>query len=56
MLAKPMLMPSEKHVYVRVSWQETYAESASDFVAFIDEFLRPLGDSDQTRIVFGFDS
>ncbi len=50
------LVPSGKHHYVRVSWTATYRESAQDFLAFIDTFLKPLGDPERIRIVFGFDS
>lgn len=45
-----------KSYYVQVSWTETYRESAVDFLAFVDEFLKPLGDPERVRIVFGFDS
>ncbi len=50
------LVPSGKRYYVRVSWTETYRESASDFLEFVDTFLKPLGDPERIRIVFGFDS
>jgi hypothetical protein len=43
-------------VYVRVQWTETYREAAKDFLAFVDQMLLPLGDPNDTRIVFGFDS
>lgn len=56
MLANPTKIPSEKHVYVTVSWSETYAESAANFLKFCDEFLKPLADPSRVRIVFGFDS
>lgn len=43
-------------IYVRVHWGETYAESAKSFLAFVEQFLTPLGDPKDTRLVFGFDS
>lgn len=47
---------NHRAVYVQVSWSEVYSESASDFLAFVEEFLKPLGDPADVRIVFGFDS
>jgi hypothetical protein len=41
---------------VQVTWTEAYRESAADFLAFIDTFVKPLGDPKDTRLVFGFDS
>lgn len=45
-----------KRCYVQVYWNETYRESAKDFLEFVDEFLKPIGDPERIRIVFGFDS
>ena len=46
-----------KRLIVRISWTETtYAEAAEDFLAFVETFLRPLGDPERIRLVFGFDS
>lgn len=45
-----------KRYFVQVSWTETYRESAETFLAFVDEFLVPLGDPWDTRLTFGFDS
>lgn len=51
--------PDEHKIYVRVAWTETYRESASDFLAFVEQYLVPLaegGDAADVRLVFGFDS
>lgn len=60
MLASPELLArmsaNGDKFYVRVGWTETYRESASDFLEFVDQMLVPLGNPEDTRIVFGFDS
>lgn len=53
--ARDAIMGSARF-YVRVEWIETYRESASDFLEFVDQMLVSLGDPANTRIVFGFDS
>lgn len=42
--------------YVSIEWQQSYRSCASDFLAFVEQMLVPLGPPDQVRIVFGFDS
>lgn len=42
--------------YVQVSWGQTYAECARSFLDFVDQYLVPLGEPKDTRLVFGFDS
>lgn len=42
--------------FAQVAWTETYEEAASDFLEFVREWLVPLGNPADTRIVFGFDS
>jgi len=49
-------IPANPKIYVQVSWQETYAEAADDFLAFMETFVAPLGDPATIRLVFGFDS
>jgi hypothetical protein len=46
----------EDRVYVRVQWTETYREAAEDFLAFVEQMLKPQGDAQHIRLVFGFDS
>lgn len=43
------------HRYTQVEWEEKYRESAEDFLSYV-EGLKPLGDPDNVRLVFGFDS
>lgn len=55
-LAEPGRIPADRKVYVRVEWDEKYAASACDFLAFMEHYLLPLGNPAEHRIVFGFDS
>lgn len=41
--------------FTKVEWGESYRESASDFLKFLEE-LRGLGNPDELRIVFWFDN
>jgi hypothetical protein len=40
----------------RTSWEDTYAECAGQFYTKVIPALQTLGDPDDVRIVFGFDS
>lgn len=42
LLAQPELRRAGTDYYTQVRWTEVYSESASDFLAFVDTFLRPL--------------
>lgn len=54
------MSPDAIRYYVSVEWEETYAESAASFLAFVSEFVENLGDPNRLgtdiRLVFGFDS
>jgi hypothetical protein len=59
LIAGHLVREEGKNYYTRVSWEETYAESASDFYPHCVEELKKLSektDLSDVRIVMGFDS
>ena len=48
--------PHNVKVYVHERWQGGTRDDCRDFLAFVDEFLRPLGEPEDVRIVFEFDN
>jgi hypothetical protein len=53
--ADPVIGPTTR-LFTQVSWTETYRESASSFLELMDEYVKPLGNPSEIRLVFGFDS
>ena len=48
--------PEGEQPHVQMSWQQTYAEDCAQFHDKVLPELEKLGDPENTRIVFGFDS
>jgi hypothetical protein len=42
--------------YVEAEWSQSYRDCAERFLSFVSDYLVPLGDPRDTRLVFGFDS
>lgn len=51
-----VIMPDPSLGYVEVGWSQTYASRATSFLACVTDYMVPLGDPKDTRLVFGFDS